>query len=40
LEDLEELYDILIDSWKQAAPADLAESLLPPGPRPTDPPSL
>ena len=23
LEDLDELYDILVDSWKQAAPADL-----------------
>lgn len=26
LEDEKELYDILVDSWKQAAPADLAES--------------
>lgn len=26
LEDESELYDILVDSWKQAAPADLAES--------------
>jgi hypothetical protein len=34
LEDLDELHDILVDSWKQAAPADLAETLLPPGPRP------
>ncbi|WP_405801489.1 MmcQ/YjbR family DNA-binding protein [Streptomyces sp. NBC_01506] len=27
LEDESELYDILVDSWKQAAPADLVESL-------------
>lgn len=26
LEDEQELYDILVDSWKQAAPTDLAES--------------
>jgi hypothetical protein len=32
LEDIEELYDILVDSWRQAAPADLAESFVPPGP--------
>jgi hypothetical protein len=26
LEDLDELHDILVDSWKQAAPADLADT--------------
>ena len=26
LEDEQELYDILLDSWRQAAPADLAET--------------
>ncbi|MDI5968736.1 MmcQ/YjbR family DNA-binding protein [Streptomyces sp. SL13] len=26
LEDLQELYDILLDSWRQSAPADLADS--------------
>lgn len=32
LEDLDELYDIVVDSWRQAAPPDLAESFTPPGP--------
>lgn len=32
LEDLDELYDILVDSWKQAAPPALADEELPPGP--------
>ncbi|MFC0624586.1 MmcQ/YjbR family DNA-binding protein [Kribbella deserti] len=32
LEGLDELYDIVVDSWKQAAPPDLAEQPLPPGP--------
>jgi hypothetical protein len=32
LEDLDELYDILVDSWRQAAPADLADSFVAPGP--------
>lgn len=30
LEDLDELRDILADSWRQAAPADLADALSPP----------
>jgi hypothetical protein len=33
LDDREELYDILLDSWRQAAPADLAASFEP-GPVP------
>lgn len=32
LEDPTELYDILVDSWHQAAPPDLAGSPLPPPP--------
>ena len=34
LDDLDELRDILVDSWRQAAPAELAETLPPPGPGP------
>jgi hypothetical protein len=30
LDDADELYDILLDSWRQAAPADLAETFPPP----------
>jgi hypothetical protein len=30
LEDFAELHDILVDSWRQAAPPDLAEAFLPP----------
>lgn len=37
LEDIDELYDIIVDSWRQAAPADLAESFVPPGPPPPRP---
>jgi hypothetical protein len=33
LEDLDELYDILVDSWRQAAPEDLAAHLSSRGPR-------
>ena len=33
LDDADELYDILLDSWRQAAPADLAETFPPPGSR-------
>ncbi|WP_280728167.1 MmcQ/YjbR family DNA-binding protein [Kitasatospora sp. MAA4] len=32
LEDLAELYDILVDSWEQAAPEDLVQTL--PAPKP------
>lgn len=32
LEDLAELYDILVDSWKQAAPERLLETFVAPGP--------
>jgi hypothetical protein len=32
LEDVDELYDMLLDSWRQAAPSDLAEAFIPPGP--------
>ena len=32
LEDVDELYDIVVDSWKQAAPQELAETFSPPGP--------
>jgi hypothetical protein len=30
----DELYDILVDSWRQAAPPQLAETFLPSGPGP------
>ena len=33
LEDLDELYDILVDSWQQAAPEELAAKLSVRGPR-------
>ncbi|TQF01122.1 MmcQ/YjbR family DNA-binding protein [Kitasatospora acidiphila] len=32
LEDIAELYDILVDSWKQAAPGRLLETFVAPGP--------
>ncbi|MFJ7999385.1 MmcQ/YjbR family DNA-binding protein [Streptomyces sp. NPDC096310] len=32
LDDLDELYDILVDSWKQAAPPRLLETFPAPGP--------
>jgi hypothetical protein len=32
LEDIGELYDILVDSWRQAAPPELADAFVPPGP--------
>ncbi|GAA0670398.1 MmcQ/YjbR family DNA-binding protein [Kitasatospora atroaurantiaca] len=32
LEDMAELYDILVDSWKQAAPKHLVEAFIPLGP--------
>ncbi|MEZ0089205.1 MmcQ/YjbR family DNA-binding protein [Streptacidiphilus sp. EB129] len=31
LEGLDELRDILVDSWRQAAPTELADTYLPPG---------
>ena len=34
LDDLDELRDIVVDSWKQAAPAELADAFLPPEPGP------
>jgi hypothetical protein len=32
LDDLDELYVMLVDSWRQVAPADLSETFTPPGP--------
>jgi hypothetical protein len=36
LEDLDELRDILVDSWRQAAPVALLDALPEPGPAATD----
>lgn len=37
LDDIHELYDILVDSWRQAAPDQLHSLTLPPRPRRTRP---
>ncbi|MFC4036531.1 MmcQ/YjbR family DNA-binding protein [Streptomyces polygonati] len=39
LDGLDELYDILLDSWQQAAPAQIAEAYVPTGPGPQQPPA-